>query len=155
MNIKTLEENQYQIIEGTQSDGRCFSASVYYDLFNKKANDEELNNFIQQYIIKPILDTEKSNCPKFLQWATIWTGIHNKNLNDSNFFTTISEEIILLPEIENIIDLLQKLINLQDNIKGFNGNTVKDIVELFQNLMAQNYNFLDNEFVKKDNKVID
>jgi hypothetical protein len=38
-NTLVIDENKYEIIEGTQSDGRCFSASVYYDLYNKIPSD--------------------------------------------------------------------------------------------------------------------
>ena len=39
-----------------------FNSIIYYDLKGKPANDEELNEWIQENIINPILDTETTNC---------------------------------------------------------------------------------------------
>jgi hypothetical protein len=38
MNTITIEGNTYNIINSTQSDGRCFSASVYYEVYNNTGN---------------------------------------------------------------------------------------------------------------------
>ena len=75
--ILTIEGNNYQIIKGTQSDGRCFSASIFYDLYGIRPEDNKLNNWIQENIITPIIDTKTTDCSRFFIWATIWAGIHN------------------------------------------------------------------------------
>ena len=75
--ILTIEGNNYQIIKGTQSDGRCFSASIFYDLNTRIPGNDELNTWIQNYIITPILNTKRTDCSTFFIWATTWAGIHN------------------------------------------------------------------------------
>ena len=82
MTTITIEGKNYQIIEGTQSDGRCFSASVYYSLYGKPAENDDLNYWIEYSIINPILDTEKTDCSYFLKWVMIWTGIHRTNIQN-------------------------------------------------------------------------
>jgi hypothetical protein len=47
----TIEGRKYKLIEGTQGDGRCFSASIYYSLFGHIAISDELNDWIQLNII--------------------------------------------------------------------------------------------------------
>ena len=42
-----IKKKIYEIVDGTQSDGRCFSAAIYYVLFNVKADDNDLNIWIQ------------------------------------------------------------------------------------------------------------
>ena len=39
----------FELINGTQDDGRCFSASVFYDLNGRKAEDDELNAWINKF----------------------------------------------------------------------------------------------------------
>ena len=92
MNIIKLEKKNYELIYGTQSDGRCFSASVYYDLNLKIPDSSVLNQWIKQYIIDPILNTENTNCPQFFLWATIWAGMHNGYLLRPDFFSTIKKQ---------------------------------------------------------------
>ena len=64
MNTIVINKKTFKIIEDTQDDGRCFSAAIYYLLNNKPALNDELNTWIQTNIIKPILDTETTDCIK-------------------------------------------------------------------------------------------
>jgi hypothetical protein len=82
-----IEEQTYDIIEGTQSDGRCFSASIYYDLYKEKPEDKQLNEWIQTYIIDPILATQNTDCIIFFNWVTLWAS-SNRHGTDTNNFTT-------------------------------------------------------------------
>ena len=113
-NTLVIDENKYEIIEGTQSDGRCFSASVYYDLYNKipSDTDDEFNVWIQTNIIDPILATEDKDCIKFLKWATIWAGLKRLN-NDAK----LSQDI---DDINNIQDIIERLNGIQEQIYNFN-----------------------------------
>ena len=103
-----IEKQTYDIIEGTQSDGRCFSASIFYDLYKEKANDEQLNNWIQQYIIEPILNTENTNCNQFFNWVTLWAGMPKHGTNISNFI--IDNNVSILQNILERLDVALKFI---------------------------------------------
>ena len=66
MNSLIINGIEYQIInDDTLHDGRNFFASVFYELYERKAKDDnELNDWIKKNIIDPILLTEKTNyCP--------------------------------------------------------------------------------------------
>jgi hypothetical protein len=60
LKIKT-DQQDYIIIEGTQYDGRCFSASVFYCINKRIAEDKELNYWITDNIIVPINEKLDSN----------------------------------------------------------------------------------------------
>ena len=139
----TIEINDkiFEIIEGTQSDGRCFSAAIYYDLKGKPANDEELNEWIQENIINPILDTETTNCIKFFNWATKLApmpkhGVYHKK-GAANF--TINDNISILQQILERIEKINNDIN--DKING-----ISNLVE-FKNVIQK---LLDDIDVIKD-----
>ena len=101
MNTITIEGNTYNIINSTQSDGRCFSASVYYELYNNVAESSILNQWIQEYIIRPILQTEQTDCPQFLLWVTKWTTI------DKGMFINKPNDIH--PEVQQLQNLFENL----------------------------------------------
>jgi len=92
-------------IHRAQSDGRCFSAAVFYDLNGRVAEDSELNLWIQQYIIDPIIKTEDTDCKQFLLWAYKWAALHNNSTN----FTAIKEKVIIPAELQDISFILDGL----------------------------------------------
>ena len=151
----TIEINDkiFEIIEGTQSDGRCFSAAIYYLLFNRKATDEELNKWIQTYIIKPILETETTNCIKFFNWATKWAPMPKHGVNHekgaANF--TINENVSILQQILERIEKINNDIN--DKING-----ISNEVE-FNNVIQKLLDDIDfiketfNDFLEKFNDI--
>ena len=110
MNTITLEGKKYNIIQEIKGDGRCFSASIYYYLHKQNPDDDILNGWIFESIIKPILDTENTNCPKFFGWAALWGIIHNNDLrNREEYFSRITEEVNIDPKIELVHTLFTKL----------------------------------------------
>lgn len=120
MNIITLESKQYQLIQGTQSDGRCFFASIFYSLYNIIPLDEELNSWIQQYIIEPILDKSITNCPLFSEWAL--------NYVTKQFPTLVSDEFSknTLTRLLSVFTRINILIN---SIKKFSSEPADNIKE--------------------------
>ena len=114
MTTKEIEINRkkYQIIDDTQSDGRCFSASIYYLLFNVKADDNALNIWIQENIIDPIIDTENTDCIQFFNWATKWAAMnkHSPYEDDTN---VVNPNFIIDERISILQQILDRII--QDN----------------------------------------
>ena len=51
MSIINIDGKNYELINGTQSDGRCFFASIFYDLNNRVAENNELNEWIEENVI--------------------------------------------------------------------------------------------------------
>jgi len=150
MNTIILEGNKYQLIQGTQSDGRCFSASVYYDLNKEIPNDQQLNTWIQQFIIEPILATEETDCPQFFQWAIIWASIHNNDIiNNPNFVTNINEQVDLSEQIQKLSDLLTQLKRLQQTIQEFNGTNISDVRNLITTLLQDITYYIEDTFWKQ------
>lgn len=151
-----LEGNKYKLIEGTQGDGRCFAASIFYDLNRIKAEDDELNIWIKDRIIDPILEIEKTNCPKFLLWATQWAGIHNYNLINQEFPSKNREEIIITSIIQDVDDIFDRLINLLktiiNTISHLNNVQLKNISDMrlfLQDILKITGYFIDNLREKK------
>jgi hypothetical protein len=134
-----IEKQTYDIIEGTQSDGRCFSASIYYDLYKKKANDEQLNNWIQQYIIEPILNTENNNCIQFFNWVTLWAGMAKHGTDIPNF--NIDENVSIL---QNILEKLDVAINFIIN-KQIDIVTISDFKQVLLDLNEIIYELISEE----------
>ena len=135
INTITLQGNKYEIIKEIKGDGRCFSASIYYYLNKRNPDDDILNRWIFEFIIKPILDTEKTNCPKFFGWATLWAIIHNGDLGDPEYFSTIPTEVNITPNIETLNDIFTNLKELQEKIQGFTGTSILSITELTSSLI--------------------
>jgi hypothetical protein len=123
-----IDGQTFEIIEGTQSDGRCFSASIYYDLYEEKATDVKLNDWIQVFIIDPILKTETTNCPEFFNWAINWVGIHNEEDNKE-----VNEDIITMHETFDKINITIKRINDFLTIKEPTQENLNDIKQILQN----------------------
>ena len=128
MNTITINGNTYNIINSTQSDGRCFSASVYYELYNNiVANSDDLNEWIQYNIINPILETEQTDCPKFLLWTTKWATI------DKRMFTNKPNEPP--PEVQELQNLFENLENTKKTLVNFISTTDLN-PELIENYKA-------------------
>ena len=155
----TIEGNTYKIIRTTQSDGRCFSASVYYGLYRQKASNTELNEFIQYNIINPILKTEETDCFKFFGWALKWVGSHNSNL-DSGIESNIGK--INMPKEKKNSDMLIQLDRFVERIKAlqnssivfvknkdYNKESIINFLNTFKNNLIDNYqtfyDFFDEE----------
>ena len=82
-NIIKINEVEYEIVDGTQSDGRCFSGSIYYGLNNKISNENELNVWIQNYIIDPIFKLETADCGQFFSWVYIYNYFNYENISNN------------------------------------------------------------------------
>ena len=156
MNNIELEGKQYELIEGTQGDGRCFSASVFYDLNGRVASNEELNQWIQKFIIVPILNTEEIDCPQFLLWAAKWAGIHNS----SGHWSFIKDEAPESEELEKIEEVLSRLSSFEEMFVNIlpppstdlqNPNTIPLVDEqnLLQTLSARLAELIENPKYKE------
>ena len=130
-----IDNREYEIIEGTQSDGRCFSASIFYDLYKSVATDDVLNKWIQYYIIDPILQTETTNCPQFVLWVINWIGIHNANYENSSYVSNNSGKINLPDQMSQ----LQELFNGLNIIKAFitSSNNVSNNIDIVNELLVK------------------
>ena len=118
MSTITINKKTYKIINDTQSDGRCFSASMFYALHDGQvATDDKLNVWIQEYIIDPILDTEHKDCPQFLMWAINWATTHNVNVTKPNYVSTIKTTISLPDNINILQEKLDKLTRITEILK--------------------------------------
>ena len=130
-----IKKKIYEIVDGTQSDGRCFSAAIYYVLFNVKADDNDLNIWIQTNIINPIIETENTDCIKFLKWAMIWSGLpkHNTNHKDGERnFPAIDEDV---RTTQQIMDRLQiDINNIEDAITHTENET--QLIVIINELIA-------------------
>ena len=159
-NIIKINEVEYEIVDGTQSDGRCFSGSIYYDLHEVVAVEDELNSWIEDYIINPILELETTDCGQFFSWVFFYNYFNNSK--------KISENMQDIVYIFRLIDLLikfkkqiySKSINLNNNIQDaldidkyvqeLMGDFDKVILETFDPTdMVQNLTFQD------ENKEVD
>jgi hypothetical protein len=149
-----VDGNKYTIINGTQSDGRCFAASVYYDLYNKIPDDTELNNWIQTNIIVPIINTENTDCLKFFTWAINWAGTHNSMLEDNPYTYTIIDNVIeLSPEITILKIVFDRIVSLQeyvDKIKIDKNMSKEDMIKFIEYLLEK----IDNDFLYGIDKIL-
>jgi hypothetical protein len=141
--ILTIEGNKYEIIKGTTSDGRCFSASIFYDLYERIPNDNQLNEWIKTYIIDPILNTKGTDCSTFFIWATNWAGMHNG-------YTSIDrrsriQPVIITQDISNISDIFS---NIKIKIEAITG------IENEQRYDKQSFTELAYSIIDTFNKII-
>jgi hypothetical protein len=170
MTIITIQGQEMNLISGTQSDGRCFSASIFFDLNGKVAGDEELNVWIQEYIINPILQTEKTDCSQFLLWSYIWAGLHNT----STHATTIERPVPIPDKLGDIAVILEGLktsverlksiipppsgtmsryISLSEEKDLFNKLLIPDIISLKEGMNARGSHEFDTIFEDINNMI--
>jgi hypothetical protein len=141
-----LEGKKYELIEGTQGDGRCFSASIYYDLNNKIPTDDELNEWIQNFIINPI---NNADCSQFLIWAYKWVGLHNS----SNHWSAIKDKIQIPDSLNKISIILDRLNTFIETLQSLNNNNddnenVKNVYNtLLDNVNSLNESLNDSELI--------
>ena len=109
MTTVQIEKQTYDIIEGTQTDGRCFSASIYFDLYKEKPEDKQLNEWIQTYIIDPILATQNTDCIIFFKWVFLWASSTRHGTNTNNF--TMDDDIIKIQYLFDKLDIAINFIN--------------------------------------------
>ena len=156
MTTITIEAHNYKIIDNTQSDGRCFSAAIFYDLNSRQSEDNELNEWIQIMIIDPILAVEQSDCSKFFLWAITWAGLHNANKNADNN-NNAHNKVMITNHIEHLQDIFLELENLKSHFewgllkpKNFDKNRMfeflSNLTELIDTFVKNNdkYNTLTN-----------
>jgi hypothetical protein len=156
--IIKIKKKAYDLIQGTQSDGRCFAASVFYDLKERVAEDEELNVWIQVNIINPILETEKTDCSQFLLWAYKWAGLHNTSLYDTAVtrpvpIPDINDIVMFLEGLKTSIQRLKSIIPLP--AKDYSPTVLlKDVKDLFE-LLATDLSYLQEGINKIPNNTYD
>ena len=155
MNTITLEGNKYDIIKEIKGDGRCFSASIYYYLNNRNPDDDILNKWIFEFIINPILATEQTNCPKFFEWANLWAIIHNSDLDKPEYFSIISTNVKIAPNMETINNIFTKLDELQEKNQKFTGTSISSITKLFSSFMETILGISDEQTFKELNPEFD
>ena len=121
-----IKKKKYRIVNDTQNDGRCFSAAIYYLLFKDVADNDQLNNWIKENIIDPILATEDANCIKFFNWATKWAAMPKHGVNHekgpANFIIDGNISILqqILERIEQTNIFINKQITRTNNLEEFN-----------------------------------
>ena len=133
-----IKKKKYEIIEGTQGDGRCFSGAIYYLLFKKVADNDDLNVWIQTNIINPIIDTENTDCIKFLKWAMLWSGLpkhRTRHKDGERNFPAIDEDV---RTTEQIMDRLQIDINYIEDAITHTENETQLIVIINQLIASLN-----------------
>ena len=108
MSIINIDGKNYELINGTQSDGRCFFASIFYDLNNRVAENNELNEWIEENVIEPILNKNIYDCPTFFTWAYFWAEEQN-HIIEQNEKTFINHKINYSINMLTILLLIYKL----------------------------------------------
>ena len=150
MSTITINKKTYKIINDTQSDGRCFSASMFYALHDGQvATDDKLNVWIQDYIIDPILDTEHTDCPQFLLWVINWATTHNVNVNTPNYVSTIKTTINLPDNINIFQEKLDKLTRITEILKDLMFHleieTLRILLTKLETVIANNAEWVTNK----------
>ena len=157
--IVTIEGRKYELIEGTQSDGRCFSASIYYSLFGHIANSDELNDWIQINIINPIVNINKvinydysyDYRGDLFVWAFNYYSLNNVD-------STITNTSNLGGQLSNVFKLLMPLVNFKNKLNTQNDNIIYDITNLINEIIYFNEhkpNDFTNEYLERAyNKII-
>ena len=120
----TIEGRKYKLIEGTQGDGRCFSASIYYSLFGHIAISDELNDWIQVNIINPIVKENNYDYRGDLfVWAFNLYSLNNVDSTNTNTNNTIVVDN-LVEQLDNVFKLLTPLVMFKNKLKCQNENIV-------------------------------
>ena len=126
----TIEGRKYKLIEGTQGDGRCFSASIYYSLFGHIAISDELNDWIQFNIINPIVNINKESNYYYrgdlFLWAFNYYSLNNVDSTNSNNAIVIHN---LFEQLDNVFKLLTPLVMFKNKL-----NTQKDNI-IYENII--------------------
>ena len=151
--IVTIEGNKYKLIEGTQGDGRCFSASIYYSLFNRIATSDELNDWIQNNIINPIVNINKENNYNYrgdlFVWAFNFYSLNNINSTDTNDS---------IEQLDNVFKLLTPLVMFKNKLNMENENIIFNIIGLIDDIRYFNEhepkNFTQDYFKTAYNEII-
>ena len=122
--LVTIEGRKYKLIEGTQGDGRCFSASIYYSLFGHIAISDELNDWIQVNIINPIVKENNYDYRGDLfVWAFNLYSLNNVDSTNTNTNNTIVVDN-LVEQLDNVFKLLTPLVMFKNKLKCQNENIV-------------------------------
>jgi len=148
-----IQGKKYNLINGTQSDGRCYSASIFYDLNKKKAEDKELNDWIQIHIIETIISTQQTNCPLFMNWVGKWYAEYKKGILPETWTDSVDslQKLEHLKEIiQNEVEFSNSYVNFKDNKKLADGTIGNFLNKYYTQQYEQFVDEIDKELLISD-----
>ena len=148
MSIINIDGKNYELINGTQSDGRCFFASIFYDLNNRVAENNELNEWIEENVIEPILNKNIYDCPTFFTWAYFWAEEQN-HIIEQNETTFINHKINYSIKESNLIVIYTTLERIQDYIQNFKNqnNYSQDNMNALLEKITSSLEFIETNYI--------